>query len=405
VITSLLALGMACRPAIPTTQGPWPADLAGAGDTGGDTPFESVPASDDLDPSAALFDEDDLPHFDITLSDESWDALLDEPYVYVEGVLTYDGVEYSPVGVRTKGENSWLPLNRKPSLKVKMNWQVDTMRLLGLREITLNAMNEDHSMMHERVAYRLYREAGDPAARATHATVSINGESYGLYTHVETVDRIMMARWYDDTTGPMFEQYDVDYVDHYIPYWQLEFGDDDRTALQGVADALKLDDPTERIEAIGDWLDLDMFLKYWAVGAYVAQFDAYPYTTPGDDCHVFFDVDQGTLEYVPHGVDETFYYPDYDVERNAVGMLAEACRAQDACIERFRQKVWEVADVADAIDLLGYTERVKEQIAPYIAKDTHQEHGQNYIDYYQQAMLDFIEGRSDGLEDFLGPRQ
>ena len=146
-----------------------------------------------IDYSDLLFDDHALPEFHITLSPASFSALESDPYTYVEGTFTFKDETFENVGVRTKGQNSWRPINEKPSLKVKLDWKEDQ-KLYGLEEITLNAMNDDSTMMHERLAYRFYREAGIPAARATHAWVVINDEPYGLYTHIETVDRDFIRR-------------------------------------------------------------------------------------------------------------------------------------------------------------------------------------------------------------------
>ncbi len=377
-----------------------PASPAPAGGGGAAAGVEAVPGTGDL--SAVLFDEDDLPHFELTIDDENWAILAAETeadrYHWVEATFTWEGEEIGPVGVRTKGENSWQSVLGKPSLKVDFDRYLDGARFRGLKGLTLDAMNDDASMMHERVAYRLYREAGVPAARATHATLTINGEDYGLYTHVETVDRVMMGRWFSDDGGPLFEQHDVDWYAGQTDLFELEYGPEDRTALEGLAAALDADDPAEALAAAEDWLDLDEFLLYWAVGAWVAQLDAYPYTL--DDCHVFWDGER--LVYLPHGVDETFYYPDYNVRDYAGARLAATCLRDPDCAARWRERLDEVTDVAAAADLLGYAETVADQVRPLAEADPRTDHAPAAIRYYQQAMLDMIAARPDQLAAQLG---
>ena len=349
-----------------------------------------------------LFSDEVLPTFEIEMSDDAFESLEDDPYEWVEATLIYEGVRYEPVAVRTKGENSWQAITAKPSLKVKLDHYDDGPHdLFGLEELTLQNMDNDYSMMHERVAYLMYRKAGLAASRATHAWVVLNGEDYGLYTHLETVDRDMIKGWYDNTDGPLFEQWDVDYYDEYVDDFELEFGEDDRTAIQGVADAMEGGDPTSNIEAAEAYISYDSFLRYWAVGAVVGQFDAYPYSSPGDDCHVYYNGEAGQLEYIPHGADETFYYDTHDVVSNAGGILAYTCRQSSACRARFKEHVEEVLDIADEIDLLGYHISVAEQIEPLVEDDRNKDYSNDYVWYYQADMEDFIDQRRSTLTSML----
>jgi CotH kinase protein len=385
---------------------------SGGMDSGGDGGGASGDGGQDVEevpeapaPSDILFSDDVLPSFEIELSEASIAALRKEPYVWVEGALVYDGERYEPVGVRTKGENSWQSIDEKPSLKVKLDWSKDGPgELLGLTDLTLQNMDNDYTMMHERVAYRLYRAFGVPAPRATHAWVTINGDDYGLYTHLETVDKRMIGRWFEDDDGPLFEHWDVDYYDQYISMFELEYGEDDRTALQGVADAMENGNPTTAIAEADPYLDWDAFLAYWAVSAVVGQFDSYPYTSPGDDCHAYRDPTSGKLVYLPHGMDEAFYYPDHDVVSNAIGILTTACRFDGDCQVAFEAKVWEVLDVAAEIDLLAYSDFVDDQIEDLIELDPRKPYTSDTITYYQREMRSFIDGREAEMRRQIGAR-
>ncbi|NOY27691.1 MAG: hypothetical protein GXP62_17640 [Oligoflexia bacterium] len=384
----------------------WPATPGtsnGAGDPepDDDAAIENVPASvwDD----SALFSDDVLPHFDLELSAESIAALEASPYDYVQGTLIYDGTRYEPIGVRTKGQNSWESITEKPSLKIKLDKYVDGPgQLLGHTDLTLQNMDNDYSMMHERVAYRLYRALGIPAARATHATLSINGEPYGLYTHLETVNQQMVARWFDDSDGTLFEQWDVDYYDSYIPSFQLEYGPDDRTDLQGLADAMEQSDPGTAVLAGSEFLSWDSFRAYWAAGAVVGQFDAYPYSSPGDDCHVYDDPTSGVLHYIPHGMDETFYYSTYNVESTANGILAATCRQDADCRDAWVASIDDALDVADRTALYDYAVFVRDQIADLVPADTHKPYDDATVAYYQDDMLSFMADRRAELSRQVG---
>ena len=105
-------------------------------------------------------------------------------------------------------------------------------------------MHSDPSMMHERLAYLVARQAGGiPASRANHALLTVNGQFYGLYTNVETVKKRMLRRWFADDAGPLFEATDVDFVAADIPFFELASGPDDRSLLAGLAMRADADRP------------------------------------------------------------------------------------------------------------------------------------------------------------------
>ena len=382
------------------------------GDTGGETGdtgtsyggqyswevgVEEVPSIED--PSASLFEMSTIPEFSISLSDDAFRSLRNDPYTWVEGSFSYKGRTWGSVGVRLKGENSFLPIDEKPSLKIKFDKYVDGGEFYGLEELTLNNMSGDYSMMHESLAYMLYREAGVPAARANHASVTINGEPYGLYANIENVDKVMMSRWFEDNDGPLFEVWDVDFYDYYVPYFELEYGEDDRTNIQGVADALE-GSGEAAMEQVKDHLDLDAFINYWAVGMYVGQFDSYPYSNPGDDCHVYNNPTTGTLVFIPHGEDETFYYDTSSVAQ-ANGIIGERCLESSSCYSALQQRVREVIEIADDIDMLGIFDQVQELIEPYVRADSHRPYSLEYVEYYQDHMRSMIRKRESELYDQL----
>jgi hypothetical protein len=197
--------------------------------------------------------------------------------VYVDADMTFQGRTFNDVGVRLKGQNSFLPFDRKPSLKIKVDHTVNGALFMGLETMTLNNMSGDPTLAHEVMAYWMARSAGLFASRAGHALVYINDVFYGVYSHIETVDKRFLKRWFADATGPLYESWDVDFRPNYINTpcdvvndpprngcYELEAGMDDKAALLGLADALALPAP-DAIAAASAFIDFDQFQLYWAV--------------------------------------------------------------------------------------------------------------------------------------------
>jgi hypothetical protein len=272
---------------------------------------EAVPAAGDL--TELILGYEALPELELVVGDAEVASLLANPLTYVRAQIVFDGRSYGPVGVRLKGQNSFLPFDEKPSLRINVDEFVDGAKFFALDDLTLNNMSNDPAMMHERLAYYVAREAGIPASRATHARLTVNGEYYGLYTALEAVKRPMLERWFADGAGPLFEATDVDFAPQYVASYSLELGPDERGLLSGAASALTMADPDAAIAAAGSYVDIPQFFRYWAMVSVVGQFDAFPYSFPGDDYFVYADPTSARLHVLPWGMDETFFAADVDV--------------------------------------------------------------------------------------------
>ena len=82
---------------------------------------------------------------------------------------------------------------------------VDGQRLFGLRRLTLNNALHDETGLRERLGYAFYRAAGLPASRCNSARVSVNGEYWGLYVNVESVDDVFVESRYDPAPGNLYD--------------------------------------------------------------------------------------------------------------------------------------------------------------------------------------------------------
>jgi len=412
---SVLGMAMAALACTPPTSSD---KTGGGGDDGsnpvsgptvweaeGDPDTESVSGFADFT-SEVLFNEDELPEFHLELSDDALRDLQRDPYEYTEATLVWQGRRYGPIGIRTKGENSWRPFSQKSSFKLDFNrYDGGPDRFGELKGITFNAMNEDYSMMHERVAYKVYRDAGVPGARAHHAIVYVNDELYGLFVMLDSIDDVFLARWFEDNSGSMWEQHDGDLTDAYVnnnTYFQHEEGEDDRSSLQGLADALE-GSGQSAIDEAGQYLDWDAFHRYWAAGSVVMNFDAYPFRFAGDDCHLYFDPTSERLIYIPHGVDESFYYDD-DFEGRANGHIAAKCREVESCRDAWANTVWDVLEMVEDDDIVAYAEMVRDQIEPWVREDPERNYPLDYVWYYQDDMISKLRNRRTSIEYWIGPR-
>ncbi|MEQ1565311.1 MAG: CotH kinase family protein [Myxococcota bacterium] len=347
-----------------------------------------------LDPSDALFGDDHLSTFAITV-DPAYEAALDVQFGEgVPGRLTYDGVTLD-VQVKLKGSGSWQDLSGKPPWKLDLNAVVPGQRLRGLEGITLNNGDHDPTFAREVTTYEAFAAAGIPAPRVGWARVTYNGEDYGLYVHVETIDDEFLRRWYPDPTGMLLEGT----MDGDVSRWELlelEEGALDEgmlTALDAVLADPYAADALPRLEAL---VDLDAFLTYAAVEALALHWDGYQ---KPKNYHVYLDPTDGRLEWLPHGTDWTWIVPNS--LWHGEGAVYRFCLEQPACVDRYAAAV---RAVADAFELQGAPERFAARSAwlrPEILADPRNVDTEEVLDGHVALTAENLAARADALRSEL----
>jgi CotH kinase protein len=324
-------------------------------------------ASDTTDPSDELFGVRRVHQVELTISEANLDILRDSPYTEVPASLSMKGAWFSQVGVRLKGVwGSLRTPDQKCSFKVDLN-AYDDHRMYGQETLTLNNVVQDPTYVAESLTYALFREADVPAPRTTWARVSVNGEHFGLYSVVETVDDTFLRRWWADGSGRMWEgAYGVDLTSSYIASFEFDEGaDDDRTVLEEIAAILDDGTTDDHLEALEHLVDMDEFLSNMAVEAVSLHWDGY---TTANNYRLYEDPVSGRISIIPWGVDQTwqdYYYGPY----NGYGNLLEACVANATCLARYKARLVEVADLADGLDLETTMDENLELIADELLDD------------------------------------
>ena len=345
---------------------------------------------------------DVMPEIEFVVEPDAVASLDASPYEYVPATMIYDGRSYGPIGLRLKGQNSFLPFSEKPALRINIDEYVEGVTFFELQDLTLNNMSSDWSMMHERLSYLVAREAGLPASRVNHALVTVNGEFYGLYANLETIKPRMLKEWFDDQDGPLFEATDVDFEAQYVDQFEHKNGPDDRTLIEGLAQALTLPDANAAIEAAGEFVDIDHFQRFWAMESVVGQFDAFPYSIPGDDYRLYADPTSNKLWFIPWGMDETFFAADFD-PLQIHSVFARRCMESTACYQGYIDHVWDIVDLIEDLDLDGVRADVEAQIAPYVDQDTRKPYTADEVREGQTQLGYFIRYRRESLGNFMPP--
>jgi hypothetical protein len=403
--TSLL--GGCLAPATPGADGPTPAEVEHVGGAAPDTAATADTGSDTGAPDAPgyevfLFGGAGLPRVDLTLPEDSVTVLTAAPRAWVPAdlsVLAPDGaVALTRVGVRLKGVyGSFRGLDAKAAFLVDTDAFVEDAHLHGLTKLALNNMVQDPSMIHEVLAYRLFRAMGVPAPLAAHVEVRVNGAPWGLYTAVEPADNDAFAtRWFGDEDAVLYEgAYGSDLEAALVTSFDHDHGPDsgftDLVALVRVLDAVQGGDTL--LDELDPVLDVDTYLRFAATELYLGHWDGYAWSR--NNYHLAWRPSDGRWVFLPWGLDQTFV--DGLDPWSGGGRLHQMCMASRPCRAAFADALREVIDTAARLDLAGEARVLVGLLDAAVRADTRKELDDASVFAWMENTAAFVEWRDDDL--------
>ena len=314
-----------------------------------DTDFEATDWTtathgNDADPDFdEIFEDNTVKRLDIVVTEDRWQSMLDdmtrtygtfgaggrgpgltetdEDPIFVPAEVFYEDKEWYRVGVRFKGnsslQSSWQAGILKLSFKLDFDEfeddypQIDNQRFYGFKKLSLKNNYDDRSMLREKVATDVFRNAGLAASHTAFYTVYVDhgdGPQYfGVYTLVEEVDDTVLDEQFSDDDGNLYKPdgdaasfaegtYDED---EYVKKTNEDEADfSDVESLLGI-----LHDETRTTDA-ATWrtnleavLDTDVFLKYLAVNTIIQNWDTYGRMT--HNYYLYNDPETSKLTWIP----------------------------------------------------------------------------------------------------------
>lgn len=355
---------------------------------------ESAEAGDMSD----VYALDEIPTFDIILDERARTSLADEPRKWVRASFSDGTTTLDDVAVRLKGHRSMRPITGKAAFKLRFDKYTDSQRYRGLRRLTLNNAVEDATFMRELLGYRLYRAMGVPAPGVGFARVTVNGELYGLYIVVETIDSEFLETRFTDPTGGLYEgEYGCDLYTDDVHGFDQDSGDDesraDLTAFAKAADG----DATKLFHADTAPLDKDAFLAYLAVSAFIGDFDGYRHA---HNYRIYHEPSQDKWRFIPWGIDRAFRkgLSIYDSE----GRLAERCFADARCRLDYVRTLREVIDAFDRLQLDDGARVIAALVNEAASEDPRRPHDADKIRRSRHELMTFLAGRADDVRTQTG---
>ena len=320
-------------------------------ETYSDTDFEAVDWTDDTHSKSAdpnfdeVFEDEAVKRLDIVITEERWQSMLDdmtslygafggsggpgggglaevdEDPIFVPSDVMYNGKEWYRVGVRFKGnsslQSSWSSGILKLSFKLDFDEfedqypQIDNQRFYGFKKLSLKNNYNDKSMLREKVATDIFRDAGIASSHAAFYTVYVDhgyGPQYfGVYTLVEEVDDTVIDTQFSDNDGNLYKPdgtgasfaegtFTEDVFVKKTNEDEADFSD-----IQSVFTTLhatnRTTDPETWRAKLESVFDTDTFLKYLAVNTVIQNWDTYGRMT--HNYYLYNNPDTEKLSWIP----------------------------------------------------------------------------------------------------------
>lgn len=374
---------------------------SGTGGRGGAGGEEPPP-----DPAEPLFARTSIPRFEIALSQVSIDRLDAAPEEYVPGELTVtldgDVIELADVGVRLKGvHGSFRTLDAKAAFLLKFDEFTDDQTLLGVEKLALNNMVQDQSMIHERLAYAMFRAVDVPAPRSAHATVWVNGSLYGLYATVEAADNPrFLDRWLGGHEGSLYEgAYGSDLEPSSIGTFDQDNGDDVAFAdLYELVEALDdMTSPDTFLAEASRHIDMDRYLAFAATETFIGHWDGYVWLR--NNYFIARRPDDGRWTFLPWGLDQTFTDDLYPFGGDA--RLQRMCTDSPPCRQALAAAYERVLQRASELDLASDAEAARALIGTDVLEDPRREVSPDEVDAHIDATIAFLNDRPASVRTWL----
>jgi len=285
-------------------------------------------------PGEKFFNETTIRIFNFEISEASLNQLRRSPRSYVVGTVREGEHVLTNVAIRLKGMGSFRSIDEKPSLAVKSDEFATNQQYRGLNKLMFNNSVQDRTYLAEMLATQMFRDAGVPAARSTHARVMLNGRDLGLYVVFEAMNKQFLKQHFADASGNLYEAYLRD-VDATMEQDGGEPGDQsDVRALSGACGA---SNPAARWRELGKVLDVDRFVSFVAMEMLTSHWDGYAIHT--NNYRIYHDPGTDKFVFITHGIDWAFRRPNISIQPPLKSIVGRAVLSTPEGQKLYRERV------------------------------------------------------------------
>lgn len=267
-------------------------------------------------------------------------SLRKTPRKFVSATVREGDKVYEDVGVHIKGSaGSFRGLDDKPGLTLSFSTFEAADYFHGLKKMHLNNGAQDGTYLSEMTCANLFRAAGVPASRATHAIVELNGRKLGLFVLVEGMEKQFLGRHFKNPNGSLYGQSAGGDVSDGLE--RMEGNEPlTRADLKALTAAANEPDAARRLEALRKTLDVERFLSFMALEVMLCHWDGYTFAR--HNYRVYHDLDTDRMVFFPHDMDQMIGGADQAIEPGVNGLVAQAVMRTPELRAAYRQRVGQI---------------------------------------------------------------
>ena len=123
----------------------------------------------------------------------------------IPATMTIDGIVYDSVGVRFRGNTSYFTIgnSQKKSFAISTDFVHQDQLCMGFKNLKFNNAHEDASFMRE-VLYDQMASRHTPNAKANYIHLHLNGQDWGIYPNIQSLDKIFLEGYFMSNDGARF---------------------------------------------------------------------------------------------------------------------------------------------------------------------------------------------------------
>jgi|KBSSwiS6_1023812.scaffolds.fasta_scaffold04542_3 hypothetical protein len=372
----------------------------------------------------AFFDDGVVQEIRLSMNAKDFQTLkdnyLDNTY-YPTNFMWRDQVLRN-VGIRSRGTGSRSGV--KPGLRVDFDRYTSGQTFLGLKSFVLRNNTQDPSNMHERLSMLMFRRMGEPGPREAHTKLFVNDQYAGLFTIVESVDKVFLKRSLGEDGGYLYKyDYPIDGAPYrfedkgsdpalYVPLPFKPETHEDNPKPEFVAQLIQTANQSSDANfrsAIAPYLDLQKFLRHVAVEVFVGDYDGFIGNYGINNFYFYRFDNQKLFQFIPWDKSEAFkagptssvFHNISDVPDSVKNRLMTRVLSYPDLYNQFLDLLIGCAQSASELtagDARGWLEREVQkeydQIRDAAHADTEKPYSNDSFEAEIQNLLDFARRRS-----------
>jgi hypothetical protein len=320
-------------------------------------------------PGTDLFANDSVLRIQVEIGPQELQSLRKESRRYVRSTIFAGGRVYHDVGLHLKGSTgSFRGVDDKPGLTLDFSRFDSDQKFHGLRKIHLNNSVEDPSYVNEQIGSELFRAAGLPAPRVSHALVELNGRQPGLYVLKDGFTEDFLGIYFRRVDGNLYDTDSGHDVDEHMKQLLGRDRKNEQKDLRSLAAAAREPDLSQRWPRLESRLEVDRFITFMALEIMICHRDGY--CLARNNFRIYDNPETRRMVFFPHGMDQLFGKADLPWKPHLAGMVAQSLLETTEGRRRYETRFNKLFTDLFVVDRL--TNRVNQivgSLRPYLEKE------------------------------------